>query len=189
MDSYTLHDIFSLASSLAFAGFGLYWLYSIVTKHKRADKADKAEAAELENAVKSEYEKVMDAHKPIFALLADISNHGDGSAAVIPYGLGSHFYVLFYNDKISLLSKKEPVVEFNLSVNLITSYYFTDDMLHFNFSDPAKQPNDNYIDLLITRFAYDTSMENFNKYASKQLDYFEYMSENFPKLPKTTVNL
>ena len=184
--SYFWYRVLRLTVSIVFAGFSGYWLYSILSKRKKEAKLKELEAANAANAIKMEYEGIMNTHKPIFALLADIADHGKGSAAVIPYGPNSYFYILFYNDKISLLTKAEPIVEFNLPVNLITTYSLSGERLYFYFKDPnvnhKKYPDDNFIKLII-------SAGKFNKYALEQIDYPEYLSENFTKVPKTTVNL
>ena len=180
---------------LASVGFGGYWLYSSVIKPRRAAASEEAklvnsaesEKIRLENPAEIEYEKTRDMQKPNFGLLTYKYSSARGSIRDLR---GDKYYVLFYDDKIRLITKDEPIIEFNLPINLITKYYLTnnDTELRLYFRDPNyESADDNYIHFDIRDF--DKKDDKVNEYALKKIDLPGYLSENFKKVPKTTISL
>ena len=177
MSSFTWDRIINLTLGIISCCMGSFALYLAIFRGRKL--------------AKKEYVRIMNTYNPIFVLRFFIWVKGKGKVQNLPVAA---FYMLVYEDKFTLVTRKEPIVQFNMPVSCITSYTYTDSSdsttpkLTLYFTDQSSDPPcDSYIELDFENA--DGRGVAFNKYAKSQVDYLKYFAERFPKLPMKIISI
>ena len=173
MSSFTWDRIINLTLGIISCCLGSYALYLAAFRGRKLAKKD--------------YIRVMNNYNPnpIFVLRFFIWFKGKGKVRNLPI---ASFYLLVYEDKFTLVTRKEPMVQFSMPVSYVTSYIQTNEILTLYFTDQSSEPPcDSYIELDFQ--TGNKSTVAFNKYAKSQVDYLKYFAERFPKLPTKILSI
>ncbi|GEM_PF-3619868 len=161
MDNDSLYSLIKLAGTIGLLIMAISWYYGLAAKPQK-------EAKKL-------YLKVMEQYNPISALRIRIDDSGNGSLKQIPSDR-KQCYLLLYHEEISIVTIDEPIIRINIPLGYFRSYQIVkDDYINLSYIE-----NSRYIKIRFDIYPL-KERKNFNEYALKQYDYYQYFETHISK--------